>query len=520
MKQTLKRLLALVLVLCTVLATAVTAFAAEDSTKPAATLSISGVKKGEQVVVSISMTGCTGVSGVQVNVDYDTSRLTYDSFSDAALINGGADAYEENGTVRLAFGPGGDDLTDKTGTLGTLTFNIGAEAEGDAVFTMSGGKVTNTSGVKAPISENSTSTATVCVDAEPLPEVNLTSIEPFADGIVIRWDEVAETDYYEVYSKCEDGAWSKLANTRSLAYKDTTPENDKTYSYTVLARNGKRVSPWNEANILTVKKGLDGVVMSEPQPHVTGNIIRWEKVEYAAFYQVLRLDPGSSTWTLLKNTSGTAYKDETAETGIKYYYKVRARKGDLMSTMAIQSVSAIRPIGNVTMGETTSHYTGNIVRWSAVDNAKSYQVYRLASGGSSWSLLAKTTGTAYKDTSAAYGTKYYYKVVAVCNSAVGSLNNVSSVSAVRPPQNVALTGAKAYTGGIVVRWSAVEGATRYQVLRRTANGDWTHLAYTTGTAYKDTTAKAGTTYYYTVRSVAGSTYSASYDKNGVSAKAI
>ena len=354
--------------------------------------------------------------------------------------------------------------------------------------------------------------------ADTLPKVKLTSIAPYGDGIVIRWEAVEEAELYEVYSKCEDGEWSKLANTGSTAYKDTTAEDNRTYSYTVLARSGDRVSPWDESNCLAVKKGLDDVVMGEAQPHVTGNIIRWNAVENAVFYQVLRLNPGETTWMLITNTSGTAYKDETAEIGVKYYYKVRARNGSLMSSMNIQSVSAMRPIGNVKMGETTSHYTGNIVRWEAVDGAKLYQVYRLPSGGSQWSLLAKTSGTAYKDTSAEYGTKYYYKTVAVCNSAVGSLSNGSSVSAIRPPQDVTLTGIETNTSGIIVRWNAAEGAEKYEVLRRISGSSWERLAYTTGTAYKDTTAEWGVTYYYTVRAMAGSVRSTGYDSNGVSAK--
>ena len=355
-------------------------------------------------------------------------------------------------------------------------------------------------------------------EEDALPKVKLTSIAPYGDGIVIRWEAVEEAELYEVYSKCEDGEWSKLANTGSTAYKDTTAEDNRTYSYTVLARSGDRVSPWDESNCLTVKKGLDDVVMGEAQPHVTGNIIRWNAVENAVFYQVLRLNPGETTWTLITNTSGTAYKDETAEIGVKYYYKVRARNGSLMSSMNIQSVSAMRPIGNVKMGETTSHYTGNIVRWEAVDGAKLYQVYRLPSGGSQWSLLAKTSGTAYKDTSAEYGTKYYYKTVAVCNSAVGSLNNVSSISAIRPPQDVTLTAAEVHGDDIIIRWEAAEGAEKYEVLRRISGSTWERLAYTTGTAYKDTTAEWGVTYYYTVRAMAGSVRSTGYDSNGVSAK--
>ena len=351
--------------------------------------------------------------------------------------------------------------------------------------------------------------------ADTLPKVKLTSIAPYGDGIVIRWEAVEEAELYEVYSKCEDGEWSKLANTGSTAYKDTTAEDNRTYSYTVLARSGDRVSPWDESNCLAVKKGLDDVVMGEAQPHVTGNIIRWNAVENAVFYQVLRLNPGETTWTLITNTSGTAYKDETAEIGVKYYYKVRARNGSLMSSMNIQSVSAMRPIGNVKMGETTSHYTGNIVRWEAVDGAKLYQVYRLPSGGSQWSLLAKTSGTAYKDTSAEFGIKYYYKTVAVCNSVVGSLSNVSSVSAVRPPENVTEIETEPHISGIIVRWNAAEGADKYEVLRCLGGLAWEHVAYTTATAYKDTTAEWGVTYNYTVRAMAGSVKSAGYDTIGV-----
>jgi fibronectin type 3 domain-containing protein len=83
--------------------------------------------------------------------------------------------------------------------------------------------------------------------------------------------------------------------------------------------------------------------MDKAVGHKTGNIVYWNAVANAKFYQVYRLRSGETTWTLLTNTGSLAYKDTTAEVGVKYYYKVVARNGDIKSGMNISSVSAIRP---------------------------------------------------------------------------------------------------------------------------------------------------------------------------------
>jgi fibronectin type 3 domain-containing protein len=61
--------------------------------------------------------------------------------------------------------------------------------------------------------------------------------------------------------------------------------------------------------------------------------------------------------------------------------------------------------------------------------------------------------------------------------------------------------------GVKVTWSKTTGATGYIVYRKTGSGKWTTLKTITSSStvsYVDTTAKAGTTYYYTVRAYAGS----------------
>lgn len=75
--------------------------------------------------------------------------------------------------------------------------------------------------------------------------------------------------------------------------------------------------------------------------------------------------------------------------------------------------------------------------------------------------------------------------------------------------------------GIQVKWKAVENAARYRVFRKTANG-WKRLGDTVSASWTDTTAKAGTTYTYTVRCVTsdGAHYASSYSRTGITARRL
>ena len=84
--------------------------------------------------------------------------------------------------------------------------------------------------------------------------------------------------------------------------------------------------------------------------------------------------------------------------------------------------------------------------------------------------------------------------------------------------NVKLAGITPLTTGINVRWEKVSKADGYFVYRRTTNGSWSYIGKTTGTMYKDTTAKRGFTYYYTVRAKSGGNISPSFNSIGMKAK--
>jgi fibronectin type 3 domain-containing protein len=206
------------------------------------------------------------------------------------------------------------------------------------------------------------------------------------------------------------------------------------YCYIVRARDGERASSIKHGRVGLIRPfPLDSVNMTKILGHKTGNIVYWEAVDGADLYQVFRRAESESGWTLIKNTRSLAYKDESAALGVKYYYKVRARNGDLMSSMDITALSAVRPypLASVKMTKAVGHATGNIIYWEAVENAKLYQVYRRAADESGWTLIKNTGSLAYKDTEAQSGVKYYYKVVAR-NGDDHSSMEIPAVSATRP----------------------------------------------------------------------------------------
>ena len=265
--------------------------------------------------------------------------------------------------------------------------------------------------------------------AAGLADVTITGTQGHHTGNIIRWEAVEGAQLYQVF-RLEGKQWVLLKNTGSLAYKDTDAQVGVRHYYKVRARRGSEMSSLNIPSASAVRPLAD-VVMSGTTAHVTGNIVRWQVVTGAKLYQVYRRAASESNWTLLTNTGSLAYKDTSAQVGVRYYYKVRARLGELMSSLNIQAVSAVRPIGNVTGTTAQAHETGIILRWEPVFGAKVYQIFRLESGKTSWTQIAGTGASSYKDTSAQEGVRYYYKVRAVNGSQVSSLS-VASVSAVRP----------------------------------------------------------------------------------------
>ena len=107
---------------------------------------------------------------------------------------------------------------------------------------------------------------------------------------------------------------------------------------------------------------------------------------------------------------------------------------------------------------------------------------------------------------------YYYKVKAIAsksaaNSAYSAIKYITCDCA-QPVVKITTS-----SGHPKLTWAKVDGAVKYEIYRATSKtGTYTKMLTTTSTSYTNTSAKAGTTYYYKVmaigsKSAANSAYS-------------
>ena len=136
----------------------------------------------------------------------------------------------------------------------------------------------------------------------------------------------------------------------------------------------------------------------------------------------------------------------------------------------------------------------------------SYNVYRGTSASNEGTVaIGSTTLTSYSDTTANAGTTYYYKVAAVNGTGTGAQSGESSALTI-PAMPTGLGATPISATQINLSWTTPGGTvTSYNVYRGTSAGGegTTAIGSTTLTSYSDTTASAGTTYYYKVAAVNG-----------------
>ena len=235
--------------------------------------------------------------------------------------------------------------------------------------------------------------------------------------------------------------------------------------------------------------------------------LTWKAVDGAQKYEVYRATSKNGSYSLSLTTTGTSYTNTGAKTGYTYYYKVRAvgYDGKVGNFCAVKNRTCDCPRPVVTAGNVAS--SGKItLKWSAIDGASSYEVYRSTSLDGTYSKLITTTKTSVTHTGAAAGKTYYYKVRAVSSktSAANSAYTLVGPVVCKCARPVVTAGNNATTGKVTLKWAAVDGATKYEIWRATSSsGTYSKLYTTTGTTMTNTSAKAGYTYYYKVKAICG-----------------
>ena len=255
---------------------------------------------------------------------------------------------------------------------------------------------------------------------------------------------------------------------------------------------------------------------------VSGKVqISWEASAGAVSYDIYRADMPAWTGTAPKriaaSVTGTSYNDNSAASGSRYYYWVKARNSQGVSKYSNFDAGYWGPTdippavpGNVNASD--GNVSGKVnITWNASANTLIYEIWRAdipAFLGGKMKKVGTSATTSYSDTTVVKGNRYYYWVKArnswgVSRYSIFDTGYIGAASSPLPaPTGVSATDGTA-SGKVTITWNTVPGSVVYEVWRATKlvseGGKPQRVGFLSDTLFDDTSGAKGTTYYYWVK---------------------
>ena len=261
------------------------------------------------------------------------------------------------------------------------------------------------------------------------------------------------------------------------------------------------------------KQVEDGFDLSAPvlktatDPDTGNPMLEWSAVKGAESYQIWRREEPDGEYRQLCEATGTRQMDDSAAMGAVYDYRVAAVSGKGTVGQKSEPVSGNRALPRPT-GVWLEVLSPKEVRlhWDTVTDTIYYQIWESKDGAplKSW-LGVRDRNSIEMDITP--GTEYTYCIQATCNVE-------GAFSALSAPMGCDASGKALLdapvltienhpdTGKPVLRWTDVDGAEKYEVLRsESPDGPFESMYTTSGNRVNHTSAEAGHRYFYQVRAL-------------------
>ncbi|HXH31580.1 MAG TPA: fibronectin type III domain-containing protein, partial [Bacteriovoracaceae bacterium] len=306
--------------------------------------------------------------------------------------------------------------------------------------------------------------------------------------VVLNWNSISGASSYEVFKSTISGALTSLqTGIVGTTYTDNVVTNGTIYYYSVRAFNGLNGAPSTEVAVKTIQSFA---ITSVTSPSPSSLLVTWPA------------SLGADTYDVKYRTGAGAY---VTVAGVSSPYTINSLAGTTVYNVAVVGKNAVgastsfqtpdvakqtAPVAPATLTATASPGQVNLA-WSAVSGAVSYNLYRSATTGGPYTLLASgITALTSVDASTLNGTSYFYVVRTV--NGEESPNSVERSA--RPIAAFTVTSATTVNASkINVVWPAVTGASTYDVRYRIGAGAYTTIASQTS-PYEITGLAANTTY--------------------------
>lgn len=346
--------------------------------------------------------------------------------------------------------------------------------------------------------------------------VTCTYTQSRADGsLKIKWSVLDNVDYYEIWRDTKDAYdYEKIDEVSdATSFIDDTVELGTRYYYLVRP-------VFNDGTTGEYSKSISGVALAKTNftkiEAKSGKkvALTWKKVSQAEGYLIYRKDSEDGKYNQIgKVTSGKTltYTDTVKSNNKTYTYKIQAynTNNGKQGVGAYSSTKSAKTLAKAKItGITSSNEEVLKISWKKVSGAKGYIISRSTSKNSGYKKIGTVTGkTSYSDDTVKAGKTYYYKVEAYnVNSGTKGYGGASDAVAGKTAKRTKITSiVSTNEKTLTIKWNKITGAYGYRI-KRSTDEDGTYKVVKTiksgnTTSYKDTSVKAGKTYYYTVETM-------------------
>lgn len=348
------------------------------------------------------------------------------------------------------------------------------------------------------------------VYSTPIPSVPSASVASSGhNSLKVTWAAVTGATGYEVsYSSSEAGVYTKLALVTTTSASIPSLNTNTTYYVKVRA--------YRIVGTTKVYSGYSNIVTGVPIPSTpTLSVvsvdfetlkISWTAVLGASGYELSVLNVAASSFSVILDTSSLSYTHTGLATGPSQTYRVRAYRlvGEIKIYGLYSTDVAVSPMLEAVLNFKVIKQSVDQIEfsWSPVKGAIGYEVQQYSSatgyyysvgmieGSNTYTVTGLTFNTSYTFRICAYTTLGTYKIY-------GPLSNVTTKTI---PSPVVITVSSPSYTSIQVDWSAVSGATGYEIYRSTGTSTtYTLLKTQTTVGYLNTGLVFNTKYNYKVR---------------------
>ncbi|MBU3180995.1 SpoIID/LytB domain-containing protein [Clostridium psychrophilum] len=142
--------------------------------------------------------------------------------------------------------------------------------------------------------------------------------------------------------------------------------------------------------------------------------VKFNAVTRASGYEVYRATTVKGSYKLISTTTKGSYNNTGLVTNTTYYYKVRAYRmvGNVKIYSYFLTTINAKPILSIPTKVKANRINSKSIKltWSGATGASGYEVYKSNANNGVYSLLARTSGLYYTNSTLVTGRTYFYKV--------------------------------------------------------------------------------------------------------------